>query len=73
MTCLAGDYFGDYVFDRDPHVGDRIVLEDMMHYTMVKTTLFNGVAHPSIGILRENGAFETVRRFGYNDYLLRIG
>ncbi len=73
MTCLAGDYLGDYVFERDPAIGDRIVLEDMMHYTMVKTTMFNGVAHPSIGIWHENGTFETVRRFGYDDYLHRIG
>jgi carboxynorspermidine decarboxylase len=73
MTCLAGDYLGDYVFEQEPQVGDRIVLEDMMHYTMVKTTMFNGVAHPSIGIWRENGTFECVRSFSYEDYRSRIG
>jgi len=73
MTCLAGDYLGDYVFDKEPQIGDRIVFEDMMHYTMVKTTMFNGVAHPAIGIWRENGTFECVRSFSYDDYRSRIG
>lgn len=73
MTCLAGDYLGDYVFAKEPQIGDRIVFEDMMHYTMVKTTMFNGVAHPAIGIWREDGTFECVRSFSYEDYLHRIG
>lgn len=72
-TCLAGDYVGDYVFDTPPAVGDRIVFEDMMHYTLVKSTYFNGVPHPSIGIWREEGGFELLRRFGYEDYRDRLG
>ena len=54
-SCLAGDYYGDWIFDRDLRVGDRIVFEDMIHYTMVKTTMFNGVAHPAIAIVRRDG------------------
>lgn len=73
ISCLAGDYLGDYVFEMEPQVGDRIVFEDMMHYTMVKTTMFNGVAHPSIGIWHDNGSFELVRHFTYDDYRLRMG
>jgi len=73
MTCLAGDYVGDYVFERDPKVGDRILFEDMMHYTIVKTHMFNGVPHPAIGILHEDGQFETICTFGYADYHRRMG
>lgn len=71
-SCLAGDYVGDWSFDREPKVGDRIILEDMIHYTMVKTTMFNGVAHPSIAILHWDGALEVVREFGYDDYRDRM-
>ncbi|MCD8103093.1 MAG: carboxynorspermidine decarboxylase [Alistipes sp.] len=71
-SCLAGDYMGDWAFDREPRVGDRIVFEDMIHYTMVKTTMFNGVAHPSIAILRQDGTLDVVRRFGYEDYRDRM-
>ena len=68
LTCLAGDYVGDYGFEEPLRVGDRIVFNDMMHYTMVKTTFFNGVRHPSIGIWHEDDTFEPVRTFGYEDY-----
>ena len=70
--CLAGDYKGDWAFDRAPQVGDRIVFEDMIHYTMVKTTMFNGVSHPAIAIVRTDGTFEIVRRFGYADFRDRM-
>ncbi len=73
MSCLAGDVVGDYVFEEEPVVGQRIVFEDMMHYTMVKTTMFNGVPHPSFGIWRRNGTFDVVRRFSYDDYRSRLG
>jgi len=72
MTCLAGDYMGDYAFAKALVPGDRIVFDDMIHYTMVKTTTFNGVRLPSIGILKENGSFELVRSFGYEDYKNRL-
>ena len=70
--CLAGDYKGDWSFDREPQIGDRIVFEDMIHYTMVKTTMFNGVSHPSIAILHTDGTCEVVRRFGYEDFRNRM-
>jgi carboxynorspermidine decarboxylase len=73
LSCLAGDFVGDYVFERKPAVGERVVFEDMMHYTMVKTNMFNGVNLPAIGIWREAGGFERVREFGYEDYAGRLG
>ena len=71
-SCLAGDYYGDWIFDRDLRVGDRIVFEDMIHYTMVKTTMFNGVARPAIAIVRRDGAIEIIREFGYEDFKSRM-
>ena len=71
--CLAGDVVGDWAFEREPQVGERLVFEDMIHYTMVKTTMFNGVHHPSIAILRPGGEVEVVREFGYVDYKGRMG
>jgi len=69
-TCLAGDYMGmgDYSFDKELQPGDRIIFDDMIHYTMVKTTFFNGVKHPSIGIIRADGSFNLLRKFAYEDY-----
>ncbi len=72
-SCLAGDFIGDYDFDQALSVGDRVIFEDMMHYTMVKTTMFNGVVHPSIGVLKKSGSFELWRKFEYEDYRARIG
>ena len=71
-SCLAGDFYGDWSFDKDPKVGDRIIFEDMIHYTMVKTTMFNGVEHPSIAIWHEDDSFDVVRKFGYEDYRDRM-
>ena len=71
-SCLAGDFYGDWAFDREPKVGDRIVFEDMIHYTMVKTTMFNGVHHPAIAIARRDGRNEIIREFGYEDYRDRM-
>jgi carboxynorspermidine decarboxylase len=67
-SCLSGDFVGNWSFDQELKPGDRIVFEDMIHYTMVKTNFFNGVKHPSIGILHSDGDFELVRDFGYSDY-----
>ena len=72
-SCLAGDYLEAYSFEKPLRVGDRLYFEDMMHYTMVKTTFFNGVNHPSIGILRLDGKLELWRSFGYEDYKNRLG
>jgi carboxynorspermidine decarboxylase len=72
LTCLAGDVIGDYSFDHQLQLGERVIFEDMIHYTMVKTTMFNGVQHPSIALQHENGEIEVVRRFGYSDYAGRL-
>ena len=72
MTCLAGDIIGDYSFPRPLAPGDRLVFADMAHYSMVKTTMFNGVRHPSIAIRRPDGALDLVRAFGYEDYRNRL-
>ncbi len=72
-TCLAGDVIGDYSFDAPLAVGDELVLDDMSHYTMVKTTHFNGVPHPDIALLHADGHEELVRRFGYGDFAARLG
>jgi carboxynorspermidine decarboxylase len=72
-SCLAGDFLGDYAFDRELVIGDRLIFEDMMHYTMVKTSMFNGVVHPSIGRLDKEGNFKLWREFSYEDYRSRLG
>jgi carboxynorspermidine decarboxylase len=72
-SCLAGDFLGDYSFPQRLAVGDRIIFEDMMHYTLVKSTTFNGVAHPAIGMLRKDNTFELWRQFSYEDYRARVG
>ena len=72
MTCLAGDFIGDYVFEKELKVGDDLIFEDMIHYTTVKTNTFNGVNIPSIGMLKKHGAFELFRSFGYEDFKSRL-
>lgn len=72
MTCLAGDYMSEYSFDSPLKAGDTVVFNDMIHYTMVKTTTFNGVGLPAIGIIRENGAFELFKSFGYETFKDRL-
>ena len=72
MTCLAGDFYGDYSFDEPLKIGDSIVFDDMIHYTMVKTTTFNGVNLPSIGIWREDDTFDLVKSFGYESFKDRL-
>jgi carboxynorspermidine decarboxylase len=72
-SCLAGDFLGDYAFDKELAIGDRLIFEDMMHYTMVKTSMFNGVVHPSIGRLNQEGNFKLWREFSYEDYRSRLG
>ncbi len=71
-SCLAGDFYGNWAFDVEPKIGDRVVFEDMIHYTMVKTTMFNGVEHPSIAIWHKDDKLEVVRKFGYEDYRDRM-
>jgi carboxynorspermidine decarboxylase len=72
-TCLAGDIIGDYVFPRPLVPGDMLVFDDMAHYTMVKTTTFNGVRHPAIATVDpESGETRVVREFRYEDYRDRL-
>jgi carboxynorspermidine decarboxylase len=72
-SCLAGDFLGDYAFDQELVIGDRLIFEDMMHYTMVKTSMFNGVVHPSIGRIDKEGNFKLWREFSYEDYRSKLG
>lgn len=72
LTCLAGDVIGDFSFPDPLSVGDRLIFQDMAHYTMVKNNTFNGVRLPSIGILTAGGEFRLVRKFGYADYRNRL-
>jgi len=69
-TCLSGDYIGmgDYSFEKELQIGDKVIFEDMIHYTMVKTTFFNGVTHPNIGIWTHDKKFTILREFDYADY-----
>ena len=71
-TCLAGDVIGDFSFPRPLVVGDTLVFDDMAHYTMVKTTTFNGVKHPPIALQHEDGRIEVIREFGYPDFRDRL-
>lgn len=71
-TCLAGDIMGDYSFDTPLQIGDKIIFEDQMHYTMVKASTFNGVKLPSIAIEKTNGEIEILREFGYEDFKERL-
>ncbi len=71
-SCLSGDFMGDWSFDRPLHIGDPVIFEDMIHYTTVKTTMFNGIQHPSLAILREDGTFDMLRSFTYEDYKSRM-
>ncbi len=72
-SCLAGDVIGDWSFCQPLTVGQRLVFEDMSHYTMVKTTTFNGIQHPALCIYEPNdGTLEVVRHFGYSDFKARL-
>ena len=71
-SCLSGDYMGDWSFDAPLKVGDRLIFEDMIHYTVVKTTMFNGIPHPSIALWTASGQLEILRTFRYEDYRQRM-
>jgi carboxynorspermidine decarboxylase len=71
-TCLAGDVIGDYAFDKPLQTGDKIVLEDMIHYTFVKNTTFNGVNLPSLAIWTANDQLRMIRTFGYQEFKNRL-
>ena len=72
ISCLAGDFIGNWSFENELKPGDQIIFEDMIHYTIVKTTMFNGVSHPSIGLWTTDNKFRLLRKFEYNDYKNRL-
>ena len=72
-SCLSGDFVGDWSFDAHLAIGDRIIFEDMIHYTIVKTTMFNGVPHPAIAVRRPDGSTQVWKQFTYEDYRNRMG
>ncbi|MEG1579956.1 MAG: carboxynorspermidine decarboxylase [Bacteroidaceae bacterium] len=71
-SCLSGDYMGYWDFGKSLEIGDHLIFEDMIHYTTVKTNMFNGIAHPSIAILYENGDVNIYRTYDYEDYRNRM-
>ena len=71
-SCLSGDFMGSWRFDHPLRIGEEIIFEDMIHYTTVKTNTFNGISHPSIGLLHSDGRLEILREFGYEDYRNRM-
>lgn len=71
-SCLSGDFMGSWQFDHELKVGENIIFEDMLHYTTVKTNMFNGISHPTIGLLHLNGELEILREFTYDDYKYRM-
>jgi len=71
-SCIAGDVMGDYSFDSKLKIGDKIIFEDQIHYTMVKATTFNGVKLPSIVVIKEDNSVEIIKEFGYNDFKNRL-
>ena len=71
-SCLSGDFMGYWRFDHELEVGEQIVFEDMIHYTTVKTNTFNGITHPSIAMLHQDGTLELLRQFTYEDYRSRM-
>ncbi|MEQ8705518.1 MAG: carboxynorspermidine decarboxylase [Phaeodactylibacter sp.] len=72
VSCLAGDYKAEYHFERPLEPGDRLIFWDMIHYTMVKTSTFNGVKHPDICMWTVDNQLEVVRQFGYKDFKGRL-
>ena len=71
-SCLSGDFMGDWTFDHPLEPGEKLTLEDMNHYTTVKTNMFNGISHPSILLRRDDGAIVALREYTYEDYKNRM-
>ena len=71
-TCLAGDVIGDYSFDREIQIGDKLYFMDMAIYSMVKNNTFNGMPLPDIAVMHEDGECEVIRHFGYEDFKIRL-
>ena len=71
-SCLSGDFMGYWKFDHALQVGENVIFEDMLHYTTVKTNMFNGISHPAIGLAKLDGMLEILRKYGYEDYRDRM-
>ena len=71
-SCLSGDFMGSWRFDHELEIGEKLIFEDMIHYTTVKTNMFNGITHPSISMLKTDGKLQKMRVFGYLDYKNRM-
>jgi carboxynorspermidine decarboxylase len=71
-SCLSGDFMSSWRFDHELKVGEEVIFEDMIHYTTVKTCMFNGISHPALAMLHEDGKLEILRHFGYEDYRNRM-
>ena len=71
-SCLSGDFMGSWRFDHELEIGEKLIFEDMIHYTTVKTNMFNGITHPSISMLKSDGKLQKMRVFGYSDYKNRM-
>lgn len=71
-SCLSGDFAGPWFFDHELQPGERLTLEDMNHYTTVKTNMFNGIQHPAIILQHADGKFEYLRQYDFEDYLKRM-
>ena len=71
-SCLSGDFMGYWQFDAPLVPGDTIIFEDMIHYTTVKTNMFNGIPHPALAMLHSDGTVETLRTYTYEDYRDRM-
>ncbi|MCA1761369.1 MAG: carboxynorspermidine decarboxylase [Bacteroidales bacterium] len=72
VSCLAGDFMEAYDFGHELKPGELVIFKDMIHYTMVKTTMFNGVNHPAIAIWTEDSRLKIVREFTYEDFKRRL-
>jgi carboxynorspermidine decarboxylase len=71
-SCLSGDFMSSWRFDHELKVGEEVIFEDMIHYTTVKTCMFNGISYPALAMLHKDGKLEILRRFGYEDYRNRM-
>jgi len=71
-SCLSGDFMGDWSFEKPLQIGDRVVFEDMIHYTIVKTNMFNGISHPALVCHTLDGKNLIWREFDYGDYKSRM-
>jgi carboxynorspermidine decarboxylase len=71
-SCLSGDFMGDWSFDHELQIGEKLIFEDMIHYTVVKTNMFNGIPHPALALWTLKNELQIYREYGYEDYKGRM-